>query len=105
MKIASAENPELDSDITASEKDYVAGGSWNSDTPASTYLTLDMNMEKLVCDDARTFKCVLSYDNSQTTERVSKYATFSAYGKFILSDYSSLHILVCGHSYSRGDYE
>ncbi|XP_060552609.1 uncharacterized protein LOC132713922 [Ruditapes philippinarum] len=82
MKISTNDNPTLDSAITPGDKDYVAGGSWDSTTPANTELTLSMNMEKLVCDDARTFKCDLSYySNSQANKEVSKNSTFTAYVK------------------------
>jgi hypothetical protein len=105
MKISTNENPTLDSSIIAASKDYVAGGSWDSNTPANTYLTLSMNIEKLVCDDARRFECQLSYDNKQTTEKVIKHAAFLAYGKFILCNSRIMHILLCEHFYNRGDYE
>ncbi|XP_060585659.1 uncharacterized protein LOC132741494 isoform X3 [Ruditapes philippinarum] len=82
MKLSANENPTLDSNITPGDKDYVAGGSWNSETPASTDLTLSMNMEKLTCDDARTYRCELSYENSQqATATVFSNATFTAYVK------------------------
>jgi hypothetical protein len=85
MRISIYENPALDSAIIPSDKHFVAGGSWDSDTPANTYLTLSMNIEKFVCADDRTFKCELSYfSNSQSTkETLSKNTTFTAYGKFI----------------------
>jgi hypothetical protein len=82
MKISTHENPTLDSAIIPGDKDFVAGGSW--DSPVNTELTLSMNMEKLVCADARTFKCDLSYySNSQANKEVSKNNTFTAYGKVI----------------------
>jgi hypothetical protein len=77
------QTPTLGGDVISNTKDYVAGGTWNSDTPANTYLTLSMNIEKLVCDDARYYRCELTYENviTQTTD-VKRNATFSAYGKF-----------------------
>jgi hypothetical protein len=88
MEVGKNESPTLTDDIAAvaGSKDYVAGGSWDSTTPANTYLTLSMNIEKLVCDDARYYRCELSYKSSttQTSTDVKRNATFSAYGKFYL---------------------
>ncbi|XP_060597925.1 uncharacterized protein LOC132751728 [Ruditapes philippinarum] len=85
MEYGTDESPTLTDDIAAvaTSKDYVAGGSWNSDTPASTVLTLSMNMKKLVCDDARYYRCELTYKSSttQTSTDVKRNATFSAYVK------------------------
>jgi hypothetical protein len=81
--------PTLTQDIEAvASKDYVAGGSWDSTTPANTYLTLSMNMEKLVCDDARYYRCEMSFKIT-TAEGGGvlvpiKNATFSAYGMFFI---------------------
>jgi hypothetical protein len=65
-------------------KDYVARGSWDSTTPTNTYLTLSMNIEKLVCDDVRAYKFILSYKSSTTGGTVWSYknGTFSAYCQF-----------------------
>ncbi|XP_060552610.1 mucin-3B-like [Ruditapes philippinarum] len=83
MEAGINETPSLSSDIAAvaATKDYVAGGLWDSTTPANTFLTLDMNIEKLVCDDARTYRCELSYKSSTTSSVTSanRNSTFSAY--------------------------
>ncbi|XP_060597923.1 uncharacterized protein LOC132751726 [Ruditapes philippinarum] len=84
MQLKDNESPTLAPEITAiaDTKDYVAGGLWDSDTPANTFLTLSLNMEKLVCDEARTYKCFFSYKSttSGTIASVERNATFSAYG-------------------------
>ncbi|XP_060583796.1 uncharacterized protein LOC132739959 isoform X2 [Ruditapes philippinarum] len=83
MEVGRNENPTLTDDITAvaASKDYVAGGSWDSTTLANTYLTLSMSMEKMVCDDARYYRCELSYKSttSGTIANVYRNVTFSAY--------------------------
>ncbi|XP_060583784.1 uncharacterized protein LOC132739955 [Ruditapes philippinarum] len=81
MEAGINQTPSLDGDVVANTKDYVAGGSWDSDTPANTYLTLSMNMEKLVCDDARAYRCVLMYKSSLVgvVSVHEKNATFTAY--------------------------
>ncbi|XP_060597933.1 uncharacterized protein LOC132751735 [Ruditapes philippinarum] len=85
MQLKDNESPTLAPEITAiaDTKDYVAGGLWDSDTPANTFLTLSLNMEKLVCDEARTYKCFFSYKSttSGTIASVERNATFSAYVK------------------------
>jgi hypothetical protein len=86
MKLGRNKSPTLTDDIApvAGSKDYVAGGSWDFTTPANTYLTLSMNIEKLVCDDARYYRCDLIYKStiSGTSAGVNRNTTFSAYGKF-----------------------
>ncbi|XP_060583789.1 uncharacterized protein LOC132739958 isoform X2 [Ruditapes philippinarum] len=85
MELGRYESPTLTEDITAvaASKDYVAGGSWDSTTPANTYLTLSMSMEKMVCDDARYYRCELSYKSSTTSSvtLANRNSTFSAYVK------------------------
>ncbi|XP_060596625.1 uncharacterized protein LOC132750633 isoform X2 [Ruditapes philippinarum] len=73
----------LSQDIEADSKDYVARGSWDSDTPANTYLALSMNIEKLVCNDVTAYKCEMYYKSSTTGSIVQSYkiATFSAFVK------------------------
>ena len=80
------DSPSLHPDITASTKDYVAGGSWDSNNPGNTVLTLSMNIQKLVCDDARYYRCELSYKSSITAAStdVNKNGTFTPYGEFYL---------------------
>jgi hypothetical protein len=86
MQLKYNESPTLTDDIqaVAGTKDYVAGGSWDSTTPANTYLTLSMNIEKLVCDDARAYRCDLTYKSFTASSILSAVmnSTFSAYGKF-----------------------
>jgi hypothetical protein len=84
MEAGINETPTLANDVVLNTKDYVAGGSWDSDTPANTYLTLSMDIKKLVCDDARYHTCELSYKSSTTATvtLVERNSTFSAYGKF-----------------------
>ena len=79
-------SPTLHPDVTASTKDYVAGGSYDSNNPGNTVLTLSMNIQKLVCDDARYYRCELSYKSSITESAtdVNKNGSFTAYGKFYL---------------------
>ncbi|XP_060566236.1 uncharacterized protein LOC132725167 [Ruditapes philippinarum] len=85
MELGKTETPTLSPDIAAvaGTYDYVAGGSRDSTTPANTYLTLSMNMEKLVCGDARAYRCELSYKSSTTDAVISakRSSTFSAYVK------------------------
>ncbi|XP_060583799.1 uncharacterized protein LOC132739964 [Ruditapes philippinarum] len=85
MEIGTNESPTLTDDITAvaGTKDYVAGGSWDSTTPANTYLSLSINIEKLVCDDARVYRCELIYKSIiiETIIDAKENATFSAYAK------------------------
>ncbi|XP_060552613.1 uncharacterized protein LOC132713925 [Ruditapes philippinarum] len=64
MEAGINETPTLGGDVVSNTKDYVAGGSWDSTTPANTVLTLSMSMEKLVCDDARYYRCELTYKSS-----------------------------------------
>jgi hypothetical protein len=85
MELGLGETPTLSPAITAvaGTKNYDAGGSWDSDTPVNTFLTLDMNMAKLVCDDARYYRCDLIYKSSTTNAvtTAEKNSTFAAYGK------------------------
>jgi hypothetical protein len=78
--------PTLSSDIAAvaGTKDFVAGGSWDTTTPANTVLTLSMNMEKLVCNDARAYRCELSYKSSATggVVAVKSNETLAVYGTY-----------------------
>jgi hypothetical protein len=99
MELGQTESPTLSPGINASAKNYVAGGSWDSTTPANTYLTLSMNIEKLVCDDARAYRCSLLYESSSkrtvlesptkgTLISTDMNATFSAYGKVNIRSFS-----------------
>ncbi|XP_060575848.1 uncharacterized protein LOC132733261 [Ruditapes philippinarum] len=83
MHFGQTERPSLSPAINASAKDYVAGGSWGKITPVSTYLTLSMNIEKLVCDDARAYKCRLIYKSSSSASIVSveNMGSFKVYDK------------------------
>jgi hypothetical protein len=93
MELGANETPILSSNIEAiaGTKDYVAGGSWDASTPANTYLTLSMNMEKLVCDDAGAYRCELTYKSSTTgaVTSANRNSTFSVYGKFFLCDFKN----------------
>ena len=86
LEPGTTDTPSLHPDITASTKDYVAGGSWDSNNPGDAVLTLSMNIEKLVCGDARYYRCELSYKSSttQAVNTIHKNGTFTAYGKFYL---------------------
>ncbi|XP_060575844.1 uncharacterized protein LOC132733257 [Ruditapes philippinarum] len=92
MELGQTESPTLSPGINASAKNYVAGGSWDLTTPANTYLTLSMSIEKLVCDDARAYRCSLLYESSTkgtviesptkgTLVSTDMNATFSAFVK------------------------
>ncbi|XP_060552614.1 uncharacterized protein LOC132713927 [Ruditapes philippinarum] len=83
MQFINSATISLSQDIEADSKDYVARGSWNSTSPANTYLTLSMNIQKLVCDDARAYKCEMYYKSSTTGTilKSEKNATYSAYDK------------------------
>ncbi|XP_053409285.1 uncharacterized protein LOC123561326 [Mercenaria mercenaria] len=74
---ATSETPTLK---VTNNKDFVAGGSLDKTTPGNTYLTVSMNISKLVCNDARSYKCELSYkDTANSIQSVEKNGTFSAY--------------------------
>jgi hypothetical protein len=55
-----------------------------------------MNMEKLVCDDARYYRCELTYKSSTTTAvaSVAKNATFLAFGKIYIFQFVIAFALV-----------
>ena len=84
LEPGTTDTPSLHPDITASTKDYVVGGSWDPNNPGDAVLTLSMSIEKLVCGDARYYRCESSYRSSTThpVNSVSKNGTFTAYGKF-----------------------
>ncbi|XP_053408929.1 uncharacterized protein LOC128559902 isoform X2 [Mercenaria mercenaria] len=65
IEAGSMEIPFLDKDIV-NDKDFVAGGVIDKDTPINTYLTLDMNKEKLTYSDARDYRCELTYKSNIT---------------------------------------
>ncbi|XP_053408927.1 uncharacterized protein LOC123560758 [Mercenaria mercenaria] len=59
------EVPVLDKDIV-NDKDFVPGGVFDKATPINTYLTLDMNKEKLTYSDDRDYRCELTYKSNIT---------------------------------------
>ncbi|XP_053409287.1 uncharacterized protein LOC123545187 isoform X3 [Mercenaria mercenaria] len=75
---ATSETPTLSQAIN-NNKDFVAGGSYDGNTP-NTYLTVSMNISKLVCNDARAYMCEMSYKrNAGSVVSVENNGTFSAY--------------------------
>jgi hypothetical protein len=103
MALGQTKSPTLSPGINASAKNYVAGGLWDSTTPANTYLTLSMSIEKLVCDDARAYRCSLLYESSTkgtviesstkgTLVSTDMNATFSAFGKVNIRSLLSFHL-------------
>ncbi|XP_053408924.1 uncharacterized protein LOC123544773 isoform X3 [Mercenaria mercenaria] len=59
------EVPVLDRDIV-NDKGFVLRGVIDKDTPINTYLTLDMNKDKLTYSDARDYRCELTYKSNIT---------------------------------------
>jgi hypothetical protein len=99
MEAGINETPTLGGDVVSNTKDYVAGGSWDSTTPANTVLTLSMSMEKMVCDDARYYRCELSYKSSTTgaVTSANRNSTFSAYGKFLYDSKTAMKLSSHSH--------
>ncbi|XP_053408923.1 uncharacterized protein LOC123544773 isoform X2 [Mercenaria mercenaria] len=64
------EVPVLDRDIV-NDKGFVLRGVIDKDTPINTYLTLDMNKDKLTYSDARDYRCELTYKSNITDSVVS----------------------------------
>ncbi|XP_053408930.1 uncharacterized protein LOC128559902 isoform X3 [Mercenaria mercenaria] len=81
IEAGSMEIPFLDKDIV-NDKDFVAGGVIDKDTPINTYLTLDMNKEKLTYSDARDYRCELTYKSNITgsVASVKRNASLSIVG-------------------------
>ncbi|XP_045210253.2 uncharacterized protein LOC123561736 isoform X2 [Mercenaria mercenaria] len=75
------EIPVLDKDIV-NDKGFVPGGVLNKDRPIYTYLTLDMNTEKLTFSDARDYRCELTYKSNITgsVASVKRNASLSILG-------------------------
>ncbi|XP_053391191.1 uncharacterized protein LOC128554011 [Mercenaria mercenaria] len=75
------EIPVLDKDIV-NDKDFVVGGVIDKDTPINTYLTLDMNKEKLNYSDAGDYRCELTYKSNITgsVASVKRNASLSIVG-------------------------
>ncbi|XP_053408940.1 uncharacterized protein LOC123561729 [Mercenaria mercenaria] len=75
------EVPVLDKDIV-NDKGFVAGGVFDKGTPINTYLTLDMNIEKLTYSDARDYRCELTYKSNITgsVASVQRNASLSIVG-------------------------
>ncbi|XP_053389234.1 uncharacterized protein LOC128552229 [Mercenaria mercenaria] len=55
--------PALYKDI-CNDRDFVVGGILDKDNPLNTYLTLEMNMEKMTYDDARVYRCEMTYKSN-----------------------------------------
>ncbi|XP_053390261.1 uncharacterized protein LOC128553163, partial [Mercenaria mercenaria] len=78
MESGTTETPTLSESIN-NNKNFIAGGSYEN-TPSNTYLTVSMNISKLVCNDARAYRCELTYKGtSGSVLTVVKNGTFSAY--------------------------
>ncbi|XP_053389893.1 uncharacterized protein LOC128552853 [Mercenaria mercenaria] len=88
------EVPVLDKDIV-NDKDFVVGGVIDNDTPINTYLTLDMNKEKLTCSDARDYRCELTYKSNITgsVASVKRNASLSVVGKFVFPIWDNVIVL------------
>ncbi|XP_053409292.1 uncharacterized protein LOC123559743 [Mercenaria mercenaria] len=74
---ATSETPTLK---VTNNKDFVAGGTFDKTTPGNTYLSVSMNISKLVCSDVKAYICELSYKTTaDLIKSVEKNGTFSAY--------------------------
>ncbi|XP_053408920.1 uncharacterized protein LOC128546083 isoform X2 [Mercenaria mercenaria] len=75
------EVPVLDKDIV-NDKGFVPRGLLDKETPINTYLTLDMNIEKLTYSDAGDYRCELTYKSNITgsVASVKRNASLSVVG-------------------------
>ncbi|XP_053398254.1 uncharacterized protein LOC123545566 [Mercenaria mercenaria] len=64
------EVPALDKRIV-DDKDFVVGGILDKDNPLNTNLTLQMNIEKMTYDDARVYRCEMTYKSKLSESIVS----------------------------------
>ncbi|XP_045210270.2 uncharacterized protein LOC123561750 [Mercenaria mercenaria] len=64
------ETPALNSDIV-NDNDFGVGGILDKDTPLNTHLSLEMNIEKMTYDDARVYRCEMTYKSKTNGSTVS----------------------------------
>ncbi|XP_053408919.1 uncharacterized protein LOC128546083 isoform X1 [Mercenaria mercenaria] len=89
------EVPVLDKDIV-NDKGFVPRGLLDKETPINTYLTLDMNIEKLTYSDAGDYRCELTYKSNITgsVASVKRNASLSVVDTRERSEYVSKTTLV-----------
>ncbi|XP_045186254.2 uncharacterized protein LOC123544252 isoform X2 [Mercenaria mercenaria] len=70
------EDPALNKRIV-NDKDFVVGGILDKENPLNTHLTLQMNIEKMIYDDARVYICEMTYKShhSGSTFSIKRNAT------------------------------